>query len=121
MTRASGDAAAVAAYFAEQPEPQRTTLLETWARFRGVLPEGVEAMSYGMPTLKLGGKSIGSIAGFRHHCSYFPHSGSLLAGLGNALARYDADRGTLRFAIDRPLPKTVLRTLVRAKVRDLGL
>lgn len=114
-------AAQVEAYFAQQPEPQRTTLLETWARFRAVLPDGVEAMSYGMPTLKLGGKSIGSIAGFRHHCSYFPHSGSLIASLGDTLGRYDADRGTLRFAIDRPLPKTVLRALVRAKVRDLGL
>lgn len=112
---------AVDAYFAAQPEPQRTTLLETWARFRAVLPDGVEAMSYGMPTLKVAGKSIGSIAGFKAHCSYFPHSGSLLAGLEDELAAYDCDRGTLRFAIDRPLPRTVLRLLVRTKLGTLGL
>ena len=112
---------AVDDYFAAQPEPQRTTLLQTWARFRDVLPAGVEAMSYGMPTLKLDGKSIGSIAGFTAHCSYFPHSGSLLASMGDAVAAYEISKGTLRFPIDAPLPKTMLRALVRAKRDALGL
>ena len=112
---------AVDDYFAAQPEPQRTTLLETWARLRAVLPDGVEAMSYGMPTLKVAGRSIGSIAGFSRHCSYFPHSGSLLAGLEDELTAYDCDRGTLRFGVDRPLPKAVLRLLVRTKLSALGL
>lgn len=109
----------VAAYFAAQPEPQRTTLRATWERFRSVLPDGVAAMSYGMPTLKVDGRSIGSIAGFARHCSYFPHSGSLLATLGDALAAYETAKGTLRFPVDRPLPTTVLRTLVRAKIASL--
>ena len=112
---------AVDDYFARQPEPQRSTLLATWASFRSLVPGAEEAMSYGMPTLKVGGKAIGSIAGFARHCSYFPHSGDLLDSLPALQARYDCEKATLRFAVDRPLPKTALRALVRAKRARLGL
>lgn len=107
-------------YFAAQPEPQRTTLLRTWADFQAVVANGVEGMSYGMPTLKIDGKSIGSLAGFKAHCSYFPHSGGILGELTDILTPYEVSKGTLRFPIDQPLPPNVLAALVRARISQLG-
>jgi uncharacterized protein YdhG (YjbR/CyaY superfamily) len=104
-------------YLDAQPEPQRTTLLEVAARLRKILPGAQECMSYGMPAFQVDGTSIAGFAGFKQHCSYFPHSGSLFERIETQVAAYDHDKGTLRFEIDRPLPLALLRTLVVARLQ----
>lgn len=108
------------AYLAAQPEPQRTTLQAVAASLRKILPGAQECMSYGMPAFKVDGTSIAGLAGFKHHCSYFPHSGSVLERLTPDLAAYDHDQGTLRFPVDAPLPAALLRKLVSTRLRMEG-
>ena len=74
------------------------------------------AMSYGMPAFKVGGRSVAGYAYFKNHCSYFPHSGSVLPGLADQLGGYEWSKGTLRFPIDKPLPKSLVRRLVDARL-----
>jgi uncharacterized protein YdhG (YjbR/CyaY superfamily) len=107
------------AYLAEQPEPQRTTLSAMAASLRAILPGAQECISYGMPAFAADGTSVAGIAGFKHHCSYFPHSGSVLEQLSADLIDYDYDfdKGTLRFAVDKPLPAPLLRKLVVTRLR----
>ncbi len=106
------------AYLARQPEPQRATLETVAASLRRLLPGAVEAISYAMPAFVVDGTAIAGIAGFKHHCSYFPHSGSVLERLRSEdLANYEHDSGTLRFPIDRPLPASLLRKLVVARLQ----
>lgn len=104
-------------YLAAQPEPQRSTIAAMAASLRTLLPGATEAMSYGMPAFLVDGTAIAGLAGFTKHCSYFPHSGQVLPGLTAGLAGYDYDAGTLRMPIDAPLPKSLLRTLVVARMR----
>lgn len=104
------------AYLAAQPEPQRSTLEATAATLRTLLPSAEECISYGMPAFKVDGTAIAGIAGFRRHCSYFPHSGATLGRIAEHLTGYDFDEGTLRFAIDTPLPRDLLRRLVIARL-----
>jgi hypothetical protein len=47
---------------------------------------------------------------------YLPHSGFVLAELGDELAGYECTSGSLHFAIDRPLPDDLIRRLVEAKL-----
>lgn len=109
--------AAFADYLAAQPEPQRTTLLTVAARLRTILPDAEACISYGMPAFKCDGAAIAGIAGFKAHCSYFPHSGDTVGRVpAAALEGYDWDAGTLRFPIDRPLPVGLLRQLVAARI-----
>jgi uncharacterized protein YdhG (YjbR/CyaY superfamily) len=49
------------------------------------------------------------------------HSGSVLSELGDDLARYERSKGALRFAIDQPLPKRLVKKLVITRMRQLGL
>jgi uncharacterized protein YdhG (YjbR/CyaY superfamily) len=104
-------------YLAAQPEPHQATLRTLRATLRRVLPSATEAMSYAMPTFKVDGTSVLSYAGFLRHCSVFPHGGDALVGLTGGA--YDIDKGTLRFPIDRPLPASVVRTIVAAKLRSI--
>lgn len=104
------------AYLDAQPEPQRTTLETTAARLRSLLPGAAECISYGMPAFKVDGTAIAGLAGFTRHCSYFPHSGATLGRIAEHLAGYDFDEGTLRFPVDTPLPRDLLRKLVAARL-----
>jgi uncharacterized protein YdhG (YjbR/CyaY superfamily) len=106
------------AYLTELPEPQRSTLTEVRTRLRELLPHAEECISYGMPAFRTDGRVVAGFAGFKRHCSYFPHSGSVLAALGDALHGYDAHGGTLRFAVDQPLPVSVLRLLVHERLKQ---
>lgn len=105
------------AYLAQQPPTQRKTLETMAASLRRILPTAQEAMSYSMPAFLCDGTAIAGIAGFKRHCSYFPHSGAVLGQLADDLAGYDFDDGTLRMPIDQPLPITLLRKLVAVKLR----
>jgi uncharacterized protein YdhG (YjbR/CyaY superfamily) len=70
---------------------------------RAATPGTDEGISYGIPTLRLDGRSFVSFAAWRKHVSVYPiPSGD--AELMTELARYVAGRGTLRFPLDTPLP-----------------
>jgi uncharacterized protein YdhG (YjbR/CyaY superfamily) len=83
---------------------------------RALLPTAEETISYAMPAFKVDGIALAGLAGFNSHCSYFPHSGATLERIPHLLAGYDHDAGTLRFPIDKPLPITLLRALIAARV-----
>lgn len=108
-------------YLDGAPEPHQSTLRRLRATLRSLLPDAVETLSYGMPAFKLGGKAIAGYAYFRSHCSYFPHSGSVLDVVADELEGYEWSKGTLRFPIDEPLPETLVRKLVDVRRAQVGL
>ena len=105
------------AYLDAQPEPQRSTLAAVAASLRSLLPDAEASISYAMPAFKIDGTAVAGFAGFQHHCSYFPHSGAVIPQHMAELAAFEADAGTLRFPIDKPLPLGLLRSLVATRLR----
>ena len=101
--------------------PKRSTLEVLRASILEVVPEAEQCISYGMPAFKIAGKTVAGFAAFKQHLSYLPHSGSVLSTLGDELAGYEMSKGALRFAIDKPLPKPLVKKLVAARMRELGL
>jgi uncharacterized protein YdhG (YjbR/CyaY superfamily) len=108
-------------YLEETPEPQRSTLTSLRTTLRELLPDADEVISYNLPAFKLGGKAIAGYGSFKNHCSYFPHSGSVLPTLAEHLEGYDWNKGTLRFAIDEPLPKALVVNLVNRRLEQLEM
>jgi uncharacterized protein YdhG (YjbR/CyaY superfamily) len=108
-------------YLDAAPEPHRGTLIQLRETLRAILPDATEALSYGVPAFIVNGKAIAGYAFFNHHCSYFPHSGSVLPALADALESYEWSKGTLRFPIDEPLPSALVRRLVDARLAELDL
>ena len=74
-----------------------------------------------MPAFKVQGKTVAGFAAFKKHLSYLPHSGSVLATLAADVAPYETSKGSLKFAIDKPLPKRLVKKLVRTRMQELGL
>lgn len=108
-------------YLAGAPEPHGTTLRQLRETLRGILPEAVETVSYNMPAFKVGGQAVAGYAYFKNHCSYFPHSGSVLPVLSEELKAYRWSKGTLQFPVDEPLPAVLVRRLVAVRLEQLGI
>lgn len=112
---------AVDEYLADAPEPQRSTLMQLRETLRELLTEATEEISYGMPAFKVGGKAVAGYGYFKNHCSYFPHSRSVLGQAADELASYEWSKGTLKFPIDQPLPRPLVKRLVNVRLEELGL
>lgn len=107
-------------YLAGAPEPHRTTLQSLRATLRTILPNAEEALSYGVPAFKIDGVAVAGYAFFSRHCSYFPHSGSVLEQFGDELEGFDWSKGTLKFPVDEPLPEKLVGRLVEARLREVA-
>ena len=117
----SGPGKSIIAHLATLPQPQRDTLTALRTTLRDLLPDAAECISYNMPCFKVGGVAVAGFDGFKHHCSYFPHSGNVVQQVSGIPAWCTvASKGTLQFPVDRPLPKTMVRKLVRARLPEIA-
>ena len=105
-------------YLTKLPEPQRTTLARVREVIQSVLPaEATEVISYRIPCVKYKGMLVG-YAAFTDHCSLFGMSSTLLGPLREDLKNYRTSKGTIRFAIDKPLPAALIKKLVKSAIAE---
>jgi uncharacterized protein YdhG (YjbR/CyaY superfamily) len=111
----------IGTYLVALPQPQRDTLAALRLTLRELLPDAQECISYNMPCFKVGGKAVAGFDGFKQHCSYFPHSGNVVQHV-SGIPKWCtvASKGTLQFPVDRPLPKALVRRLVRARLDEIA-
>jgi uncharacterized protein YdhG (YjbR/CyaY superfamily) len=103
-------------YLADVTEPARSTLQKIRATIRSVVPaEATEAISYRIPTFKYKG-SLVAFAAFSKHCSLFPMSMAVIATYKDELKDFYTSKGTIRFPVDKPLPASLVKKIVRARV-----
>jgi len=102
-------------YFAGVPEPARSTLQQMRATIRSAVPpNATESISYKIPAFKYNGPLLW-YAAFSDHCSLFP-TAAVIAAFKKELRGYITSKGTIHFPLDKPLPATLLRKLVKARV-----
>ena len=107
----------VADYLARVPGPARSTLISLRAAIRSALPHGVtESISYRMPAFKRDGVLVW-YAAFADHCSLFP-GGSVLQRFKSEVGGYKTSKGTIQFALDKPLPIALIKRIVKARVAE---
>ena len=105
-------------YLAGVPEPARTTLQKVRAAIRSAVPpEATEAISYRIPTFKYKGGLV-AFAAFSHHCSLFPMSYAVIGAFKSDLKAFEVSKGTIRFPLDRPLPATLVKRIVKARIAE---
>ncbi|HEX7121531.1 MAG TPA: DUF1801 domain-containing protein [Gemmatimonadaceae bacterium] len=111
--------ALVQKYFATSPPRQRRRLKEMRAAIRAAAPQATEYFSYRMPAFRLDGKVLVWYAAFTHHTSLFPITAGLKRRFAADLRGLETSKGTVRFALDKPLPVTVLKRLVKGRVAEV--
>jgi uncharacterized protein YdhG (YjbR/CyaY superfamily) len=104
-------------YLAEVPLEARATLEKLRKTIKAVVPRAVEVISYQIPTFKLDGRMLVSYAAFKDHCSFFPGAAPIKAHEAE-LKSYQTSKGTIRFPTSKPLPATLVRKLVKTRIKE---
>lgn len=104
------------AYLAALDEPKRSTLQELRKTIMEIVPDAEQIISYGMPAFRLDDKVVAGFAAYKQHLSYFPHSGSVLPALKKDVKPYETSKGTLRFAPDTALPRSLVEKLIAVRI-----
>jgi uncharacterized protein YdhG (YjbR/CyaY superfamily) len=111
-------ATTIDAYLAKVKGPKRAALDQLRKTIRAVVPRAEECIRYRMPAFRLDGRIVAGFAATAKGCSYFPFSGSTLRTLADELAGYVQTKSSLHFAPAAPLPRTLVRKLVKARMAE---
>jgi uncharacterized protein YdhG (YjbR/CyaY superfamily) len=99
--------------------PDRRAALERLRRtIRSLVPDAEECISYSMPAFRYGGKVVAGFLATAKGCSYYPFSGTTLSTLSSELEGYDRTKSALHFDPRRPLPRTLVASLLEARVAE---
>ena len=107
------------AYLAALAPQSRRELKKVSTLIRAAAPGVTEAFSYGIPGFRLDGQPLFWYAGWKTHWSLYPMSASIRRSLGDALDGYEMSKGTIRFPLGEPVPATLVRRLVKARVAEI--
>src|SRR5437879_4537820 len=104
-------------YLSRVPEDSRVALEKLRCTIKSMVPDAVEGISYQIPTFKYQGRMLVSYAAFAEHCSFFPGAAPIEAHRAE-LKSYHTSKGTIRFPASKPLPATLVKTLVRTRLNQ---
>ena len=106
-------------YLSSIPEESRIVLEKLRALIKAIVPNATETIGYGMPVFKYKGKGVAGFAAFKDHCSYMPMSGTVTETLKDELRSYSITKGSIRFPIDKPLPATLVKKLIKTRIAEI--
>ena len=109
----------VDAYLAPLPDDVRAALERLRAVIREVAPECTERVSYGIPIFRLN-KDLVGISAQKSHCSLHTMSPPLVEAMGEALSGVRVSGATIHFDPQSPLPRELVKQILRARMRELG-
>jgi len=105
-------------YLATLPKNRRAPLDELRRELRALLPKAEECISYGLPAFRQDGMVVAGFAATAKGGSYYPFSGSTLTTLTAELEGFSMTAGALHFSAERPLPRALLRKLVKTRLAE---
>jgi len=101
-------------YLAPLSTEKRAALERLRKDIRAAAPDAEECISYQMPAFRLHGKMLVWFGATANHCAFYP--GAVVEDMKDELAGYDLSKGTIRFQPGEPLPASLVRKLVEARI-----
>lgn len=108
--------ATVSEYIATFPQNTQIMLQAIRSTIQDVAPEAKESISYRIAAFTLDGRYLVYFAGHSKHVAVYPIP-PVSATLEKQLQPFLVSKGTLRFALDKPLPLALIRKVAQAHVR----
>ena len=82
-------------------------------------PDAEEVISYAIPAFKYKKHNLIYFAAFKNHMSLFPASDQMIEEIGEELAKFRKGKGTLRFTVAKPIPVTILKQLIKYRIKQI--
>jgi uncharacterized protein YdhG (YjbR/CyaY superfamily) len=106
-------------YLSALPIASRQALEALRDTIKSVAPALEERMSSGAPFFWWGGRRAVGFGAAKTHLSFFIMHGAVLKNHARDLASFDTSRTVVRFTPEKPLPATLVRKLVRARIAEI--
>ena len=119
--RQAATGGAVIDAYLKMAHPEHRAVIERLRRtIRAAAPRAVEALSYGVPSVRQDGRGVVAYAAAARHGSLYPMSSAVLHAFAADLRGYDCSKGTIRFPYDAPPPAALVRRIVKARLAELA-
>lgn len=105
-------------YLQALPDEQRQLLQRVRAQIRAAAPEAQEYIGYGMPGFKVAGRPLLYLGAAKNHCALYGARAD--AALAQELSGWKQSKGTIQFTLDKPLPATIVKRIVKARLAALA-
>lgn len=103
-------------YIKEFPEPGQKLLVQIRATIKKSAPDAKEVISYKMPAYKYFGMLV-YFAMRKNHIGFYPYP-SAIEAFKEELSNYEVSTGTVKFALDKPLPLDLIGQMVSFRVEE---
>lgn len=107
----------VDAYIAAVPEPARSMLEKMRQLVKVAAPKAVEVISYQIPLYKHHGHLV-AFAAFKNHVGFYVMSKALMVKYKKEFEPYKKAIATVQFPIGEPVPATLVKRIVKARIKE---
>jgi uncharacterized protein YdhG (YjbR/CyaY superfamily) len=104
-------------FLAQVAEPAQSALRKLRAQIKAAAPDAEEYMGYGVPAFRQNGALV-SYAAAKAHCSFFVQSPGTMEAFATELTGFGTSKGTIRFQPDKPIPATLVKRIVKARLAE---
>jgi uncharacterized protein YdhG (YjbR/CyaY superfamily) len=104
-------------YIAGFPKDVQEILEKIRTTIRKAAPAAEEAISYKMPTFNLKGQYLIYFAAYKKHIGLYPIPVGD-AQFNEEVSAYQAEKGTLQFPLDKPIPYKLISKIVKVRAKE---
>ena len=109
-------AASVNEYIATADPQAKKALKDIRKTIRSAAPKAEEVISYQIPGYKYHGMLV-FFAAWKNHISLYPAPWGA-ESLKKEMAAYEGSKGTIKFPLDKPMPLTLIKKMVKYRVKE---
>jgi len=103
-------------YLSTVPEDMRPMLEKLRTAIKQAAPGAEEVISYNMPAYRQHGVLV-YFAANKGHIGFYPTASPIIA-FKEQLAKYNTSKGAIQFPIDKPIPVTLVKSIVKYRVGE---
>jgi uncharacterized protein YdhG (YjbR/CyaY superfamily) len=103
-------------YHALFPENIQKILEQLRQTIKQAAPQAIETIGYGMPAFKQH-KVLVYYAAYKEHIGFYPTSSPIVL-FKKELEKFHTSKGAIRFRIDKPLPLTLIKKIVKFRIEE---
>ena len=100
-------------YIATFPKDVQELLQKIRSTIKTAAPQATEDIKYGIPTFVLNGNLV-HFGGYKKHIGFYPAPMGIDAF--EEARQYETGKGTMQFALDKPLPFDLISRIVKFRV-----
>lgn len=104
-------------FLAAIPEPARSALQKLREQIRAAAPEAEEYIGYGVPAFRQNGALV-SYGAAKSHLSFYVQSPKVIEAFAADLTAFKTSKGAVAFTPDKPIPATLVKKLVKARLAE---